>query len=236
MITPIIERLLLTGKAKKKNFTFAISAAGTISCPKDRWLIITDLWAYPVICSEDAGSEDTGIASLSQRAILQLRMQSTKKEERYIFRNKVSARNTDKDGLFYHENSECEHRDIFDVHESSIHLSLSFSPDITASVASDNAVLDGLAQQDFPPNGYGITIPVLKRLVQQDNSTVVFCGLDSIPGLTINAGTRDQWTWRIDPAVTQPFPASGLPFSNNNIPIFSFTIIDVDSKALQNVG
>lgn len=93
MITPILEKLILDGKAQYKTFIAGFSQKHILNIPQNRFIIITDLWYTPTMYFEENRNE---IQRYRQRnMITQLTLLGDKGFNRFLFKNSIYAYQSD---------------------------------------------------------------------------------------------------------------------------------------------
>jgi hypothetical protein len=134
MITPLLEKLILEGKAKWKNFPGAYSALYTIQVPKGKYIVI-ESFSY---CLPETVFDTFDLI---------LTMESDKTKDNFFFGG--GLKKTDRT------------LNMMSVHNSDVRLRFS---QIGTLNAIDYSALPSEAKEPLPPLGYGITLPVQKNM------------------------------------------------------------------------
>ncbi len=219
MITPILERMLLTGRATKQNYVHGLSGAGFIECPQNRWLVITDIWFSNF-------QDQTFLEPDEIFKQLNLRSQNGQQMQNYVFKNNCFLDASDNDNLV---DGDTIHLDVFDIFKDHVIITISKSVSYNAG-AVDFIALDPQSNQLFPPNGYGISTPVVKRAVDGAGTEVVPGGVKNFNGLVPTA--RASTAYRIDTVLNVTTLVE--PVSNQQLPLVNFTVITINSTDIQN--
>ena len=217
MITPIVEKLLLTGRAQKKSKVHGISAVGLIRCPKDRLIIVTD-FTYFLFQDSDGGA--------GERLFYQMNLKSSENEQNYVFRNYFIT----EVGPVAPFNPAVR-MDVFDIFKSDVHITITRCSDYSGKIDSSFTALKPQAQQQLPPNGYGISTPVVRRVTLAESTDIMPSGIPENYDLPPTGRTREDFG--TDTVVGQT--ALLEPTSNYHYPCINFTVIEVNSKAMENI-
>ena len=95
MVTPHLEKLILSGKASYNTFVIGGSEKQVLNVSNDRFIIITDLTYFSQLNLPDRisnlGLSETGLNSLMKRLNTQLRVFSRKSNNTFLFRNQINV-------------------------------------------------------------------------------------------------------------------------------------------------
>lgn len=219
MITPILERLLLTGRAVKRNKVHGMSAAGVIRCPEDRFIIVTEINYFPFV-DQDARGADA--------LFYQMNLKSKENNQNYVFKNWFSSDIADVPATTANGVIKI---DCFDIFKSDCVIGITRVSDVSIATDVQFSALNPQAQQPFPPYGYGISTPVIRRYTMDEGTMLYPSGIDANYDLVPTARAREDFGTDTVVAKTQ----LDQPTSNNNFPCINFTVIEVISSALQNI-
>jgi len=94
MITPHLEKLILTGKASFNTHVIGGSEKCILNVPKDRFIIITDLTYFSQLNLESGrsnlGMTEIELVTLNKQLNTQCRIFSRKSNNTFLFRNQIS--------------------------------------------------------------------------------------------------------------------------------------------------
>lgn len=94
MITPILEKLILDGKAQYKTFVAGFSQKHILDIPQNRFIIITDLWYTPTFYYDSRGAGPNQVSNFRNRnMITQLTLLGDKGFNRFLFKNSIYINN-----------------------------------------------------------------------------------------------------------------------------------------------
>lgn len=157
MLTPILEKLILSGKAAFKTYVVGGTEKHILNVPNDRFIIITDI-VYFSNLNVKAPFYQVNWANyklLCMRLNTQLKVFSEKSNNSFVFRNSFSAHpkssGNDPDFWVFPNHSPIK-LDTYLIHEADVSFTFSW-------VGNQNILITGLSRTDVPayapPFDYG---------------------------------------------------------------------------------
>lgn len=120
MITPILEKWLIAGKAKIRTHTHWLSAVSKIDVPTNKFIVITDITISP--CVNFSNNEDTNSAVIADKnALLQVDLFSGN-DERKTFYARSDYEYLTKDEIAYIKNSPPVHFNTLLVYDKNVYV------------------------------------------------------------------------------------------------------------------
>jgi len=247
MITPILEKLILTGEAKVKIHNHGVSGAGTILVPDGKTIIITQIIWNPFVDVYDSEAQQQLLFNNSDSFLHTLKLRNKQDRYAYTFRDTlkstpyITAPATGKTSNIFH----AERPTVLDTF---LKFNGDVQIDIKKAVLYNNWLIDinsMPAQSNEPPmrEGYGTTaMPVAQR-------RPVVLGVDYNPfgfsptnptkfnPITQKRGqpTLPQSTeeFELGEALTPPAIAPNfnpLDLDVFNFPIITFTYVELNTR------
>lgn len=137
MLTPILEKLILCGKASFNTFVAGASEKSVLFVDNDRFIIITGLTYFPMI-----NGKTTNLTAAEFEAIVQkntqLKIFSEKSNNNFIFRNALNVAEIRESGepRFTLTPGAPIKLDTFLIHDNSVSFSFSYAMDVVDLVRS----------------------------------------------------------------------------------------------------
>jgi hypothetical protein len=154
MITPILEKLILDGKAQYKTFVAGFSQKHILNIPQNRFIIITDLWYTPTLYFP---RDELEVPRYRERnMITQLTLLGDKGFNRFLFKNSIFANQSDEQI----ENGRDVRRANWITPNNPIHITTYLTHINNVSFTFSNSELIGAtAIADAPNNVYALRPP-----------------------------------------------------------------------------
>ena len=154
MITPILEKLILDGKAQYKTFVAGFSQKHILNIPQNRFIIITDLWYTPTLYFPLERNETPRYRE--RNMITQLTLLGDKGFNRFLFKNSIFANQSE--GNI--ENDRPLGRSNWITPNNPIHITTYLTHINNVSFTFSNSELIGAtAIADAPNNVYALRPP-----------------------------------------------------------------------------
>lgn len=175
MITPLLERLILSGKAQTKTY-IASSQKNVIDVPKDHFIIIHHFSHFPFLPVDQREPDPNAILL---QLVTQMKVFSDKSYTNYVIRNNIQ-RGIGFDGttgeiIPIWNTGNPYKEDVYLVHETDV--SISFSKTLRAPAAAVTAIAPAktpakTAPADYGRNGFAGSIAVATEKVTGVNAAV----------------------------------------------------------------
>lgn len=163
MITPILEKLLLSNKAKFKTQTLGLQGGNLIQCKKNNTIVVVDFTWYHVINIDPNVIDDNMIVSdinalkyYQERRVSMIRFESKRNSDSFIIKADFSLNPTNSGG-FSEPIAEVRGHVLFNtflIHDEDIRIEINTSPRLGASAQGTNP-FDRKCNFPEPPEGYG---------------------------------------------------------------------------------
>lgn len=155
MLTPVLEKLILCGKASYNTFVIGGSEKNILNVQNDRFIIITDLQYFGEVNHVKARDADiTAINDLKKNHLnTQLKVFSTKSQNTFLFRNNLLIQPLKSDYLsFSVQPIGSTKLDTYLIHESDVSFTFSYAGD---RVLQPAAITKSESIAFPPPFDYG---------------------------------------------------------------------------------
>lgn len=179
MITPLLEKLILSGKAKFMTANLGGGGAGTIPCPDSQIIVVTSFIWNPF---NDLDMNQESI-KIDQRTLHTFRMRADGKEAAYNIRDNF-YQFTAPDGQVYLQFNSAQQYNCYFVAKSTIQTGITIFEG-NESWGVDFSLIPASANEP-DNNGYGFS-PVL-RSVQTVNRNIDILGFERDPAVIIPGG------------------------------------------------
>ena len=157
MLTPHLEKLILSGKASYNTYVIGGAGKNILNVRKNHFIIITDLTYYSQINTQDKLNDLTllELEALQKRNNTQLKIFSAKTQNNFIFRNNFTIQERGNSRNFHVSAIGNTKLDTYLMHESDISFTFSIASDLNYSDEEGY----GVNQSNIgypPPFDYGI--------------------------------------------------------------------------------
>lgn len=197
MITPRIEKALISGLAKFHTFMMGYTGVAKIIVPARHFIIITDVQIYPFTDLEGTLENATlpGSTAIDYRSTHVLDFFSGSSRNGIIFRNNYEVNRFPAQippGDVYIKNSEPVHFDTFFVHQQNVYLSI-LCKDFFG--AGSSTVFKTLVKTQLPgqPVSYGTVLQVMTENNDRDQYRYVPTSFEEA-GATLQASGNQPFT------------------------------------------
>lgn len=250
MITPGLEKLILSGKATFKIFNHALSSFGTIPIPQNNIVIITHIKWYPFINPFTPGDK---IYNYSWKQLFsfneyQLKIDAKKSLNHLVFRNpqnfilsNLSKINNFDDLIdsntfnqIIWEQAPPINTDVFIICEEFVKLSITRNS-FNNTIKTTFNILNDKANEKLPPSGLK-NVPLL---LNASMSSMFGNNFEYIPGGYINANqngpnqsqsyTHYQQPYNFDDSIINDFSANQNYNIYRQYPLIEFGIVTISS-------
>jgi hypothetical protein len=255
MITPLLERAIMSGKAVYSKYTHAMGMYGSLKIPEGKIVIILDIkWHSFINPYKNVGT--ITVKEFFKYNEYQLKIDGFKSHNFMTFRNRITkedlllggVQDTDListiNGLFYTLSpGEPIQQDVYFICEKYIRITISRNAFFNA-LNSTYSTLNAVAAEQNVPNGVG-NVPVLNRLQMASATPATMFYTppgNTNAGLTIPAGGRnaETYTQDLDATNSQIYPPDtgfnatlGTPTLTQ--PLVEFGIVTINSNEFNNL-
>ena len=217
MLTPVLEKLILSGKAAFKTFVIGGTEKHILNVPNDRFIIITDLIYYSNLNAvKDSAFFElsyTEFFQLNERLNTQCRIFSEKSHNNFVFRNSYTAipRSTIAQPIVWVFPTHAPTKiDTYLIHESDVSFTFSW-------VGDQKTELSAISRTDVPayppPYDYGKEGQTGAEPVSQISSDLITVGSNNYQGQAAAGNSMNEFS---SLEFSGPVDASHYPPSVNN--------------------
>lgn len=169
MITPAIERALISGKARLATFLLNTTAVGLIKVPANCFIIITDVIAHP-FSSIKANMDTVTPAQCDKRGthVIEFTNQDTGRVG-FIFRNTPIVYRDSVYELGSVGNSPAIKFDTYLVRDKDVYVQVGCVTGIAGAKSFSFVPLEPRTQNPPPPKGYGSIAPLIQQYVDESD-------------------------------------------------------------------
>lgn len=194
MLTPLLERVILSGKGQYKTY-IACSQKNVISVPKDHFIIITHFSHFPFL---PVNQLEPNPAVITRQLVTQMKVFSDKSYTNYVIRNEITRgigfNGTTGELIPVWNTGQPYQENVYLVHETDVSISFS-KTQLNPTAASSGVAPAGAPAKptpaDYGRNGFAGSIAVALEKVTGLNSAVRPLGKFTPPSAIATINTEN---------------------------------------------